>query len=149
MVRDAIWKALNDAFHDLTNLGEQKIREKLQSLAAGDTLSPASPLIRVIAVNEAADTVRLLIRGAFPFDGITPFMRLEVTMSRSEIDLSLGEPPIRIKTWDTVLGDLRVEKKNAFDGELGFGYDQGAWLGQGGLKLLPIEAGAAICAGND
>jgi len=147
MVRDVIWKALNDAFHDLTRLGEQAIREKLQSLTAGDTLSASSPLIRVTAVDNAADTVRLLIRGAFPFDGITPFMRLEVAISRSEIDLSLGEPPIRIKSWDTVLGDLRVEKKNAFDGELGFGYDNGAWMGQGGLKLLPIKAGAAIYGG--
>jgi hypothetical protein len=147
MVRDVIWKALNDAFHDLTGLGEQAIREKLQSLTAGDTLSASSPLIRVTAVDNAADTVRLLIRGAFPFDGITPFMRLEVAISRSEIDLSLGEPPIRIKSWDTVLGDLRVEKKNAFDGELGFGYDNGAWMGQGGLKLLPIKAGAAIYGG--
>jgi hypothetical protein len=96
MVRDVIWKALNDAFHDLTGLGEQAIREKLQSLTAGDTLSASSPLIRVTAVDNAADTVRLLIRGAFPFDGSTPFMRLEVAFSRSLIDLSLGEPPIRI-----------------------------------------------------
>ena len=146
LVREAIWKALNDFFHDLSNLVEDKIREKLQSLKAGDLLS-TTPLIRVTGVDLAADTFQVLIRGAFTFEGITPFMRLEVAVSRSEIDLSSVTSVVQIKNWIVVLGDLRIEKKSAFDGELGFGYDNGAWLGQGSLKLIPIKVGAAIYGG--
>ena len=146
LVREAIWKALNDFFEDLSALAEQKIREKLQSLAAGDQLS-TTPLIRVTGVDLAADTFQVLIRGAFSFSGISPFMRLQVSVSRSDIDLSSVTSAIRITQWIEVLGDLRVEKKSTFDGLLGFGYDSGAWLGQGSLKLLPLKIGAAIYGG--
>jgi hypothetical protein len=146
LVREAVWKALNDFFHDLTVLVEAKIVEKLQSLTAGQQLS-TTPLIRVTGVNLANDTFRILIRGAFSFEGITPFMRLEVEVARSEIDITFSSAPIKIKEWLTVIGDLRIEKKSMFDGELGFGYDNGAWLGQGSLKLLPIKVGAAIYGG--
>jgi hypothetical protein len=146
LVRDIIWKAMQDFFRLLPALGEQMIRDKLKSLTAGQQLS-SSPLVTVLAVDNAADTLTFLVRGSFSFEGLTPFMRLEVVVSRSDIDLSLGEPPVRVKRWQAVLGDLRVEKKNALDGELGFGYDHGAWIGQGSLKLLPIKAGAAIYGG--
>ncbi|NOJ79791.1 hypothetical protein [Myxococcus xanthus] len=146
LVREAIWKALNDFFNDLSALAEQKIREKLQSLQAGDQLS-TTPLIRVTGVDLAADTFQVLVRGAFTFSGITPFMRLEVAVSRSEIDLSSATSAVKIKRWIDVLGELRVEKKSAFEGSLGFGYDSGAWLGLGSLKLVPLKIGAAIYGG--
>lgn len=146
LVREAIWKALNDWFNDLTTLAENKVREKLAELKAGDQLS-TTPLIRVTAVNLATDTFTILFRGAIPFSGITPFMRIEVTVSRSEVDLSSISSAIHIKEWITVVGDLRITKEKAFDGDLGFGYDNGAWLGQGSLKLEPIKLGAAIYGG--
>src|SRR5215204_456874 len=146
LVREAIWKALNDFFNDLATLAENKIREKLQSLKAGDQLS-TTPLIQVTSVDLAADTFQVLIRGAFTFSGITPFMRLEVAVSRSQIDLSSISSAIHIKKWVTLLGDLRIEKDKAFDGDLGFGFDGGAWLGQGSLKLVPLKIGAAIYGG--
>lgn len=146
LVREAIWKALNDFFNDLAALAEAKIIEKLQSLTAGQQLS-TTPLIRVTGVDLAADTFQILVRGAFTFEGITPFMRLEVSVARSEVDVTSVSAPIKIKKWFQVLGDLRVEKKSTFDGELGFGYDNGAWLGQGSLKLVPIKVGAAIYGG--
>ena len=55
LVREAIWKALNDFFNDLAALAEAKIIEKLQSLTAGQQLS-TTPLIRVTGVDLAADT---------------------------------------------------------------------------------------------
>jgi hypothetical protein len=146
LVRETIWRALNDFFSDLTGLIEEKIREKLKSLTAGQQLS-TTPLIRVTGVDEAADTVQILIRGAFPFESLTPFMRLEVAVSRSDIDLSFASAPIKIKRWIELLGELRVTKEKAFDGDLGFGYDKGAWAGQGSLKLLPLQIGAAIYGG--
>ena len=97
-VREAIWKALNDFFNDLAALAEAKIIEKLQSLTAGQQLS-TTPLIRVTGVDLAADTFQILVRGAFTFEGITPFMRLEVSVARSEVDVTFASAPIKIEKW--------------------------------------------------
>ncbi|MBB6694893.1 hypothetical protein H7B90_26200 [Cohnella xylanilytica] len=146
LIRDTIWKAIADFFEMLPGLAEDAIREKLHSLTAGQELS-SSPLVRVLGVDIGSDTITLLVRGAFPIGGVTPFMRLEIVISRSEVHLSFAEAPIRIVQWKTVLGDLTVESEGKYKGSLGFGYEDGAWLGQGSLKLIPLDISGAIYGG--
>ncbi|AWK89440.1 hypothetical protein [Azospirillum thermophilum] len=115
MIREVIWKAISDFFRDLAGKGEEAIRDKLRSLTAGEQLS-SSPLVKVLVVDNAADTLTLLVRGSFPIGGVTPFMRLEIVVSRSDIDLTFAEAPVRVKAWRTVLGDLTIKDGKLLEG---------------------------------
>ncbi|GGD90071.1 hypothetical protein GCM10010911_55880 [Paenibacillus nasutitermitis] len=150
MIREVIWKAIADFVEALPGMAEDKLYEFLHDLKAGEVLA-SSPLVKIIAVNDAEETVTVLVRGAFPFSGVTPFMRIEAVISRARADIHVtGEdPPIRIKQWQTVLGDLSVKSEGKYKGALGFGFDgeRGSWMGQGSLKLIPLGIGAAIYGG--
>jgi hypothetical protein len=146
LVVGVIWKAIDDALKSLAGKAETEIITALRGLTAGQQLA-SSPLVKVLAVDNAADTVTLLVRGAFSFSGTTPFLRVEVVVSRSNVHLTGGAPPIDVLTWQTVIGDLKIVKDGAFEGSLGFGVDGDAMVGEGSLKLLPIKAGAAIYGG--
>ncbi|MBB6732919.1 hypothetical protein [Cohnella zeiphila] len=151
LVKDIVWKAIDDFLEALPGELEDKVFEFLSGLTAGETIS-ASPLVKVLAVDGAAETVTLLVRGSLSFGGVTPFTRIEIVVSsaRADIHADGSEPPIAIKRWNTVLGDLTVEKKKTYKGNLAFGYDDsggGSWLGQGSLKLIPLSLGAGIYGG--
>lgn len=72
-------------------------------------------------VATGASDVTLLIRGRQPFfnGAISPFLRIQVKISTT-ID---PDDPIVILEWQTVLGDLRIEKAGVFQAALGFGWD--------------------------
>jgi hypothetical protein len=157
-----IWKAFEDFWKAQLGDAEDAIREKLRSLMGGEQLG-TSPLVKVLAVDNAADTITILVRGPINLsDAVTPFMRVEVVISRGEIHLTGGGPPIRIKEWRTVIGDLAINRdqgsgekavsgssSKVVEGSLGFGYDSGAWVGEGSLKVgvAPMRLGAAIYGG--
>lgn len=157
-----IWKAFEDFWMEQLGDAEDAIREKLRSLKGGDQLG-TSPLVKVLAVDNAADTVTILVRGPIKLSSaVTPFMRVEVLISRGDVHLTGEGPPIRVKEWRTVIGDLAINRdkgsgekpvigspSKVIEGSLGFGYDSGAWLGEGSLKLgvAPMRLGAAIYGG--
>jgi len=148
LILGIIWKAFEDFWKEQIGNAEDAIREKLRSLEGGEQLG-TSPLVKVLAVDNVADTVTILVRGPIKLtEGITPFMRIEVVISRGEINLTGDGPPIRIKDWRTVIGDIAITDEAA-EGSLGFGYDNGAWLGEGSLKVgvTPMRLGAAIYGG--
>ena len=62
-----IWKAFEDFWMEQLGDAEDAIREKLQSLTAGEQLG-TSPLVKVLAVDTAADTVTILVREATEAD---------------------------------------------------------------------------------
>jgi hypothetical protein len=163
LVLGIIWKAFEDFWEEQLGDAEDAIREKLRSLKAGEEVSPAPLLVKVLAVDQAADTLTILVRGPLTLPrSITPFMRVEVVISRGDVHLTGSDPPIRIKEWLTVIGDLPINKDQGsgekdvkdskgklFEGSLGFGYDKGAWLGEGSLKfgVAPMRIGGAIYGG--
>lgn len=158
-----IWKAFEDFWMEQLGDAEDAIREKLRSLKGGEQLA-TSPLVKVLEVDNAADTVTILVRGPIKLPGsVNAFMRIEVVISRGDIHLDGSDPPIRVKEWRTVIGDLPINKDlgsgekpdvkdtkgKLFEGSLGFGYDKGAWLGEGSLKfgVAPMRIGGAIYGG--
>lgn len=163
LILGIIWKAFEDFWEEQLGDAEDAIRAKLRSLKAGEEISPAPLLVKVLAVDETADTVTILVRGPLSLPRlITPFMRVEVVLSRGDIHLTGSDPPIRIKEWLTVIGDLPINKDQGsgekdvkdpkgklFEGSLGFGYDKGAWMGEGSLKfgVAPMRIGGAIYGG--
>lgn len=163
LILGIIWKAFEDFWEEQLGDAEDAISAKLRSLKAGEEISPAPLLVKVLAVDEAADTVTILVRGPLSLPRlITPFMRVEVLLSRGDIHLTGSDPPIRIKEWLTVIGDLPINKDQGsgekdvkdpkgklFEGSLGFGYDKGAWMGEGSLKfgVAPMRIGGAIYGG--
>lgn len=162
LILGIIWKAFEDFWKEQIGDAEDVIREKLRSLTAGEELAK-SPLVKVLAVDNAADTLTILVRGPIKLsDAVTPFMRVEVVISRGDIHLTGDGPPIRVKEWRTVLGDLAINRdkgsgekavsgssSKVVEGSLGFGYEQGAWMGEGSLKVgvAPMRLGAAIYGG--
>jgi hypothetical protein len=89
-------------------------------------------------------------------------MRVEVVISCADVHLTGDGPPIRIKEWRTVIGDLAINRdkgsgdkeikggsSKAIEGSLGFGFEHDAWLGEGSLKVgvAPMRLGAAIYGG--
>ena len=157
-----IWKAFEDFWMEQIGDAEDAISEKLRELKAGEQLA-TSPLVKVLAVDNAADTLTILVRGPIKLsDAVTPFMRVEVVVSRGDIHLTGDGPPIRVKEWRTVIGDLAINRdkgsgekavsgssSKVVEGSLGFGYADGAWMGEGSLKVgvAPMRLGAAIYGG--
>src|SRR5215218_792761 len=86
-------------------------------------------------------------RGRFELFGgaAQPFIRIQARVSKT-VDTHLS-PPLTIVHWDTVVGDLKIEKENVFTAELGFGYDAGAWLGCGAFKVIPAGFGLDLLLG--
>lgn len=156
LFKDIIWTALTDLYSDLAVWAEDQIETKLKELAAevGKTepLS-SSPLVRVTAYTGTADPdvdhITFLIRGRIPlFKGVeSVFMRVEVTIS-TRVDLVNWDPPIEIVEWHTLTGDLKISKAKVFQANLGFGYDNGSWLGRGAVKILPAGFGLDIYLGG-
>jgi hypothetical protein len=145
LVRDVIWQAIQDALGELAAWGEAEAEAKLAELTPNKSLS-SSPDVATLDVTPT--TIRFVVRGRFKLFGgaAAPFIRLEVLVSK---DVPAGfDPPIRILEWDSVVGDLRIESKDVFRAELGFGYDNGAWLGRGALKILPAGFGLDVLLGG-
>lgn len=145
LVREQIWKALQDLYGDLTGLAAKALKDKLNELNKGEIVS-SSPLVAVTSTT--ATTVTFLVRGRMKFFGgaVSPFTRIEVTISKN-IPSNL-DPPIKITNWHTVIGDLQISKKNTFKAELGFGWDKDAWLGRGMFKILPAKLGLDVLLGG-
>lgn len=144
-VLDPIWAAMEDLAGDAAEPEvEAKLREKLK---LGETLS-TSPLVKVVA-REGDDNVTLLLRGRFKlFDGaVQPFVRVQLKVS-FDLDYTLEDWPLKVLEWQTVVGDLQFEKKNVFKGEIGFGWDDGTWLGRGAFKVLPAKFGLDVHLGG-
>ena len=162
LVVGIIWKAFEDFWMEQIGDAEDAISKKLRELKAGEQLA-TSPLVKVLAVDNAADTLTILVRGPIKLSSaVTPFMRVEVVISRGEIHLTGDGPPIRVKEWRTVIGDLAINRDKGsgekqlssgstkvVEGSLGFGYADGAWMGEGSLKVgvAPARLGAAIYGG--
>jgi hypothetical protein len=162
LVVGIIWKAFEDFWMEQIGDAEDAISKKLRELKAGEQLA-TSPLVKVLAVDKAADTLTILVRGPIKLSSaVTPFMRVEVVISRGDIHLTGDGPPIRVKEWRTVIGDLAINRdqgsgekqlssstSKVVDGSLGFGYADGAWMGEGSLKVgvAPTRLGAAIYGG--
>ena len=148
LVEELIWKALNDFFHDLSEAAEAEIESRLAELEPDPDDKPlsSSPLVRVLAVD--ANTITLLVRGRVKLwkKAASAFMRIEVVISK-DIDLS-AQFPITIVDWNTVIGDLKISKKNVFEAQLAFGFDGNTWLGRGALKLLPAGFGLDVFLGG-
>ena len=146
LIKEIIWKALNDFFDNLASKLEEEIESYLNGLTAGKKLS-SSPLVKVLAVD--ATTITFFVRGRVKlFKGVeSAFMRIEVVVSK-DVDLSSGSPPINIVDWHTVVGDLQLKKKDVFEANVALGYDNGTWLGRGALKILPAGFGLDIFVGG-
>jgi hypothetical protein len=145
LVKDVIWKGIQDAVGELAGEASSAIEGKLATLTVGQKLS-SSPLVAVVAVDSSS--VTLLVRGRFKLFGgaAAPFVRLQVKVSK-QVDDQL-DPPIEIIEWQTVVGDLQIQKEGVFSAELGFGYDQGAWLGRGAFKVVPAGFGLDLLLGG-
>ena len=156
LFKEIIWEALVDFYTDIATWGESQIETKLKELQAEvgkEKPLSSSPLVRVsdytTTSNPNVDHITFLIRGRVSlFKGVeSVFMRVEVTIS-TDVDLLTGGPPIEIIEWITIIGDLKISKKNVFNANLGFGYDNGSWLGRGALKILPAGFGLDIFLGG-
>ena len=132
-----IWKAFEDFWKEQLGDGEDAIREKLRSLKAGDRA-------RLLAAGEGArggQRGRHRHHSGPRADQASrlghAFMRVEVVISCGDVHLTGDEPPIRVKEWRTVIGDLpinrdreaarspgsqRAAKSKVIEGSLGFGY---------------------------
>ncbi len=145
LVEDVIWKGIQDKLGDLAGEASSAIQDKLNQLNAGDTLS-SSPLVGVVAEDDSSLT--MLVRGRFNLFGgsVAPFMRLQVKVSKV-VDPQL-DPPLTILEWQTVVGDLQIQKDGVFTAELGFGYDAGTWLGRGAIKIIPARFGLDLLVGG-
>lgn len=142
------WQAIEDKIGELAAQGEAAAETKLKALAVGEKLS-ASPLVAVVAKAPDASHLDLLVRGRFKlFDGaLAPFVRLQIRIS-TDLDTTLGDWPVRILEWQSVVGDLQFEKKDVFQAEIGFGWDDGTWLGRGALKIKPAKFALDILLGG-
>jgi hypothetical protein len=147
-VKEKIWKAISDFFGDVASWTETKIESYLAGLKKGDKLSD-SPLVKVLEVDEGHNTLTLLVRGRVDlFKGVeSAFMRIEVVVSR-DIDMTGGAFPVDIVEWRTVVGDIKLSKKNVFESNIALGYDKGTWLGRGTLKVIPANFGLDVFVGG-
>jgi hypothetical protein len=145
LIKDVIWKGLQDALGDLEGQASAAIEDKLGKLKSPDKLS-SSPLVQVVTAD--AQSVTMLVRGRFKLFGgaVAPFIRLQVKVSR-KVDAQLS-PPLNIVSWDTVVGDLQIKKDGVFTAELGFGWDKGTWLGRGAFKVIPAGFGLDLLLGG-
>jgi hypothetical protein len=145
LVKDVIWKGLEDELGKLEGEGRAAIEGKLAGLNPGDKLS-SSPLVQVVAAD--ASSVTLLVRGRFKLFGgaAAPFIRIQARVSKT-VDINF-DPPLTIEHWDTVVGDLQITKDGVFTAELGFGYDAGTWLGRGAFKVIPAGFGLDLLLGG-
>jgi hypothetical protein len=145
LVREIIWKAIQDEVGSLEAEGAALIESELAGLTAGQKLS-SSPLVQVAAVDDAS--VTMLVRGRFKLFGgaVAPFIRIELRVSKT-VDDQL-DPPITILDWESVVGDLQITKAGVFSAELGFGYSDGAWLGRGAFKVVPAGFGLDLLLGG-
>jgi len=152
LIKEIVWVALCDLYADIASWAEPKIEEELKNLGTKTKPLSSSPLIRVVGsttdINGEIDTITLLIRGRIPlFKYIeSVFMRIELTIS-TDIDLYF-DPPINILDWHTIIGDLKISKKKIFYANLGFGYDNGTWLGRGAVKVIPAGFGLDLYLGG-
>jgi len=156
LFKEIIWGAIVELYTDIATWSEEKIETELKKLK-DEVGSPkplsSSPLVRVSAYTTTADLdvdhITFLVRGRVPlFKGVeSVFMRVEVTVS-TDIDLLSGDWPIEIVDWHTIIGDLKISKKNVFSANLGFGYDDGVWMGRGALKILPAGFGLDVYLGG-
>jgi len=139
LVKDIVWKGVEDALGDLDGLAAPEIEKQLAKLSVGDELS-ASPLVAV--VSKKGGIITFLVRGRFNLFGgaVAPFMRIQVRISL--------KPPFEIQGWDTVVGDLLIEKADLFTAQLAFGYDDGVWLGRGAFKFIPGGFGLDLLLGG-
>jgi hypothetical protein len=147
LVKEVIWEALKAKYGELKKDAAEEVHQKLVELQQQKVkILNDSPLVAVVGAD--ADTVTLLARGRFRFFGgsVAPFMRLQVKVSTT-VDPGL-DPPIKIVAWQTVVGDLVITKKDVFTAELAFGYDKGAWLGRGALKVIPAGFGLDLLLGG-
>jgi hypothetical protein len=147
LVKQIVWKAIEDTVGILEGKAAAAIESELRSFTQAKQLS-SSPLVQVVAVDDAADTLTLLVRGRFKLfdDAVAPFIRLQIVLSRT-VDTHL-DPPLTIRDWQTVVGDLQIQKAKVFSAELGFGYDRGAWLGRGAIKVVPAGFGLDVLLGG-
>ena len=145
LVKDVIWKGIQDELGDLAGEASAAIQDKLNGLNEGDTLS-SSPLVGV--VKEDASSLTMLVRGRFNLFGgsVAPFIRLQAKVSKT-VDPQL-DPPLTILEWQSVVGDLQIKKEGVFTAELGFGYDAGTWLGRGAIKIIPAQFGLDLHLGG-
>jgi len=156
LFKEIIWGAIAEFYTDIATWSEEKIETELKNLedevGKPKPLS-SSPLVRVSSytatVDPDVDHITFLVRGRVPlFKGVeSVFMRVEVTVS-TDIDLLSGDWPIEIVDWHTIIGDLKISKKNVFSANLGFGYDDGVWLGRGAIKILPAGFGLDVYLGG-
>lgn len=136
LIKGVLWQSIRDLVGKLEAEAEAAVEKKLRSLKAGDKLSD-SPLITVLSVNNAQDTLTLLLRGRFPLypGAVSAFMRIELVLLR-DVNFFSGDV-ITIKQWVTVMGDIQAGKDPVFDVNVAFGYDKGSFSGRGALKLTP------------
>lgn len=150
LFEEIIWQALVDLYNDIATWAEGEIETALKGMKdkVGEKLA-SSPVVSVLAYDTAADTVTFFIRGRVPlFEGVeSVFMRVEVTIS-TDVDLTSGGRPITITQWHTLVGDLKISKKNVFEANLAIGYDKGVWLGRGTMKVLPAGFGLDLFLGG-
>ncbi len=132
-------------FEEAVKAGLKKALEELEKggktddkLELGKEIS-TSPLIRIIGIDDTANTFTVLMRGNMQLiKGLqSVFMRLEFVVSRTD--------PIRILEWLTIMGEITIGNEGLIDkpsdrlfiAKMGIGYDHGRWVGRGVLKVLP------------
>ena len=120
-----------------------------RSLRRTRSISPSSPLIVVVRVEELPNSVTLLIRGRMDlFKGLdSAFVRIQVIISK-DIDLSLGDVPIKILKWQTIMIDAKIKEEKVFEASLALGNENDVWVGRGALKILPAGFGLDIFLGG-
>ncbi|MFJ7765853.1 hypothetical protein [Bacillus toyonensis] len=143
LVIEMLWKEIDDFLKGLGGMSPTQIQEKLRNLSEGETIA-TSPLVKVLTVDNVANTITFLIQGSISFGGISPFMRIEVVISRY---VTGSNSPIGIKNWKSVAGDIKIEKENMTEGNIGFTYENNMLSGKGSLKLVPIQVAAGIYGG--
>ncbi len=145
LVKDVVWKAIQDEVGSLEGQAAAAIQDKLADLNPGDKLS-SSPLVQVVTTD--ATSLTLLVRGRFKLFGgaVAPFIRIQVRVAKT-VDEHL-DPPLTVLRWDAVAGDLQITKEGVFTAELGFGYADGAWLGRGAFRVLPAGFGLDLLLGG-
>jgi hypothetical protein len=138
LIKDIIWQAIRDAIGKVGDLLEAEVEEALRKLVVGEKLND-SPLIKVLAVDEAQNSVTLFLRGRIPlFPGATSaFMRIELVLSRDVNLAGNADKILTIKRWVTVIGDLQFGDEKVFDAHVTVGYDRGSYSGRGALQLKP------------
>lgn len=143
IVREIVWKAIRDSANAIGAWTEQQAEAFLAGLTPGRELSK-NPAITVVGADD--QWVALLVRGRQPIGPLAPLLRMEVRVSKN-VNIT-SEGPLSDVELDDVVGDLVVEKENLFRGAIALGYLDGAWLGRGGLKILPAGFGLDIALGG-